>query len=126
MTVNEKKSILAFYISKYNDDALNELGYFEGITAAMEDMSEKITREDGYANNYLKQRRDEFDVFYDNGRVGYRNRKPTKAVQRMYENWDQIEFEKMTCIVKAILENLSDQEIMKIDDSNIIIAGLQS
>jgi hypothetical protein len=44
----------------------------------------------------------------------------------MYENWDQIGFEKMTCIVKAILDDLSDQEIMKMDDSSIIMIGLQS
>lgn len=37
MKVNEKKSILAFYISKYNDSALNELGYYDGITATMQD-----------------------------------------------------------------------------------------
>jgi hypothetical protein len=66
-------------VSKYNDNALDESGYYDGITAAMQDMSEKVTREDGYANNYLKQRRDEFDVFFDNGRAGYRNRKLTKC-----------------------------------------------
>lgn len=126
MTINERKSILAFYISKYNDNALDALGYRDGITAAIHNMSEIVTEDEGIANNYLKQRRDEFDVFFDNGRAGYRNRKPTKVVQKMYENWNSIEFSKFTDIAKSVLENIPDNELMRIEDAYKIMSGLQS
>lgn len=124
MTLNEKKSILAFFISKYNDDALIALGYSDGITAAMKDMSEKVTKNEGIANNYLKQRRDEFDVFFDNGRAGYRNRKPTKAVLKMYENWNDIKFENFTEIARSILNNIEDNYTLKLNGADKLGSGL--
>lgn len=126
MNLNEKKYTLVFFISKYNSEALSELGYYEGITAAMQEMSGKVTKEEGIENNYLKQRRDEFNIFWDNGRAGYRNRKPMKSVQKIYENWAQIKFGELTEIVKAILANLSDVEIMRLDNLGKIMRGLQS
>ena len=121
--------VVAAVIRKGNQIFATQRGYGEfqgGWEFPGGKVEEDETSEEALANNYLKQRRDEFDVFFYNGRVGYRNRKPTKAVQRLYENWDQIRFDKLTCIVKAILDNLSDQEIMKMDDSSIIMIGLQS
>ena len=80
MTNNQKKSLVAFYISKYNEDAFKELGYTGPVSKAMEDLSIRITGPGIAPNAYIKQRRDEFDVFFNNGRVGYHKRKPTAAV----------------------------------------------
>lgn len=85
MTINQKKSLVAFFISKYNEDAFRELGYIGPVSKAMEDLSIRITGPNVIPNAYIKQRRDEFDVFFDNGRAGRRNRKPTVAVIEMYE-----------------------------------------
>ena len=124
MTINEKKSVLAFYLSKYNKEALKALGYYDGITMALLDISEKITKNEGKVNNYVKQRRDEFDVFFDNGRAGYRNRKPTPKVYRMYEHWNEINFDDLTVIAHGILENDSDDKLSKLSGMDKIVCGL--
>ena len=74
MTINQKKSLVAFYISKFNDDAFRELGYSGPVSKAMDDLSVRITGPGVEPNAYLRRRRDEFDVFFDNGRVGQHNR----------------------------------------------------
>ena len=63
MTINQKKSLVAFFISKYNEDAFRELGYIGPVSKAMEDLSIRITGPNVIPNAYIKQRRDEFDVF---------------------------------------------------------------
>jgi hypothetical protein len=56
--VNRKISIIAYYLSKFNMDAVRELGY-ENYSRAFEGLSQRF----GKNNNYMKLRRDEFDVF---------------------------------------------------------------
>lgn len=63
MTINQKKSLVAFYISKFNDDAFRELGYGGPLSKAMDDLSVRITGPGVAPNAYLRRRRDEFDVF---------------------------------------------------------------
>ena len=103
MTINQKKSLVAFYISKYNEDAFKELGYIGSVSKAMEDLSIRITGPNVAPNTYIKRRRDEFDVFFNNGRVGYHKRKPTVAVTEMYEQWNVMSFEEMTELVNMVL-----------------------
>ncbi|MBO5373538.1 MAG: HNH endonuclease [Lachnospiraceae bacterium] len=110
MTVNQKKSLVAFYISKYNDAAYRELGYNGTKNKALEDLSIRITGPDVEPNAYIRQRRDEFDVFFDNGRVGYCKRKPKSAVTEMYEKWNIMSFEEITELVKAILDGKMEEE----------------
>ena len=85
MTINQKKSLVAFYISKFNDDAFRELGYGGPVSKAMDDLSVRITGPGVTPNAYLRRRRDEFDVFFDNGRAGQCNRKPTATETEHYE-----------------------------------------
>lgn len=58
-----EKSLVAFYISKFNDDAFRELGYGGPLSKAMDDLSVRITGPGVAPNAYLRRRRDEFDVF---------------------------------------------------------------
>lgn len=58
-----EKSLVAFYISKFNDDAFRELGYGGPVSKAMDDLSVRITGPGVEPNAYLRRRRDEFDVF---------------------------------------------------------------
>lgn len=44
MTINQKKSLVAFYISKFNDDAFRELGYGGPVSKAMDDLSALLVR----------------------------------------------------------------------------------
>lgn len=110
MTINQKKSFIAFYLSKFNEQAYKELGYIGTWSEAMDDMSMRITGFDVIPNSYIKIRRDEFDVFFDNGRAGYRNRKPAAQVMEMYQQWNGMEFEEMTELVKTVLSGDFEKE----------------
>lgn len=109
MTNNQKKSLIAFYISKYNERAIRALGYSCSMNKAMEGLSVRITGPGVAPNAYLRRRRDEFDVFFDNGRAGYRKRKPTAAVEKMYEQWNLMSFEEITALVKTVLEGIMEE-----------------
>ncbi len=63
MTINQKKSLVAFYISKFNDDAFRELGYGGPVSKAMDDLSVRITGPGVEPNAYLRRRRDELMCF---------------------------------------------------------------
>ena len=116
MTINQKKSLVAFYISKFNDDAFRELGYGGPVSKAMDDLSVRITGPGVAPNAYLRRRRDEFDVFFDNGRVGQRNRKPTETVKELYGQWNVMEFEEITEIVKSVLDGtMEETQVINLD-----------
>ena len=71
-------SIIAYYLSEFDMKAVNALGYanrsiaFKEISIAM-----------GKPNNYLKRRRDEFDVITSSQRRGQCNRPVLPAVQEI-------------------------------------------
>lgn len=116
MTINQKKSLVAFYISKFNDDAFRELGYGGPVSKVMDDLSVRITGPGVAPNAYLRRRRDEFDVFFDNGRAGQCNRKPTATVTELYEQWDVMEFEEITEIVKSVLDGtMEETQVINLD-----------
>lgn len=116
MTNNQKKSLVAFYISKYGEEAFRELGYYGPASKAIEDLSARITGSGVTPNAYIKQRRDEFDVFFDNGRVGYHMRRPAAAVTKMYEQWNVMSFEEITELVKIILDGkMEDTQEMDLE-----------
>ena len=105
-----------FYISKFNDDAFRELGYGGPLSKAMDDLSVRITGPGVAPNAYLRRRRDEFDVFFDNGRVGQRNRKPTETVKELYGQWNIMEFEEITEIVKSVLDGtMEETQVINLD-----------
>ena len=75
-------SIIAYYLSEYDMDAVITLGY-QNRAQAIREISEKFKR----SNNYLKLRRDEFDAlpFSKSHRNGWKNREPAKDVLEMGE-----------------------------------------
>lgn len=117
MNSNQKKSLVAFYISKYNNRAFRELGYTGPAYKAMEDLSIRITGPGVAPNAYLKQRRDEFDIFFDNGRAGYRKRNPTNAVMKMYERWNVMSFKEISELVKVVLdEKVEETQVINLNN----------
>ena len=63
--INRKISIIAYYLSKFDMDAVRALGY-ENFSKAFEGTSSRF----GKNNNYMKLRRDEFDVLTGSSRKG--------------------------------------------------------
>ena len=98
--INENKSFVAFYFAKFNDDARKALGY-KSFTEAFRDISKKLG---GPVNAYLKQRRDEFDVYFE-WREGYNKRPISTAVSNFFKQWNKIPFIEFTKSIKAKLNN---------------------
>ena len=95
-------SIIAFYLSEYNELALKELGY-STYKQAFSEISALFGRD----NNYLKLRRDEFDALPESKsrRVGWHNRLPLKAVVELGAYLRQFSFEDLTEVVKNLILN---------------------
>lgn len=107
-------SIIAFYLSEYDDDAVDRLG-FKNKTQAFKEISVKFDRD----NNYLKLRRDEFDALPTSrsNRKGWRNRPPTKDVVELAEYLSQYTFEELTEIVQSLIENADNSESIVVNES---------
>jgi predicted restriction endonuclease len=98
--INRKISIIAYYLSKFDMDAVRALGY-ENFSRAFEGTSSRF----GKNNSYMKLRRDEFDVLTGSSRKGWHKRTPAAAVVLMHNDLKNYSFEEMTYIVKALLED---------------------
>lgn len=96
---NRKLSIVAYYFSKFDVQAVTALGY-ESITSAMKDISARV----GSGNSYLKLRRDEFDVLTGSHRRGYANRPPSRRVLEMHDGLQSLSFDDFTELVQNILQ----------------------
>ncbi len=80
LTDNMKLSYCAYFLSKYDMKAVEFLGY-KTKNGAMIGISKTLGKE----NNYLKRRRDEFDVLTGSHRKGQRNRLPTPIVLEIHQ-----------------------------------------
>ncbi len=106
---NRKATILAYYFSKFDRDAMRQLGY-STLTEAFSDLSLKF----GKDNNYLKLRRDEFDPLTGSHRVGFNRRMPNAVVETFHNGLKHYTFEELTRIVQAIL---TDNETITIAEN---------
>jgi len=95
---NMRLSIIAYYLSKYDLKAVNKLGY-KNRAEAINDISTKL----GTGNNYLKLRRDEFDVLTGSHRRGYANREPIHSVLELHNQLKDISFPDFTTIVSQFI-----------------------
>ena len=98
--VNRKISIVAYYLSKFDLDAVKALGY-ESFSRAFIGISERF----GKNNNYLKLRRDEFDVLTGSTRKGWHKRTPAPSVALMNNDLKNYDFDTLTQIVKALIDD---------------------
>lgn len=91
-------SLIAYYLSKYDMDAVHKLGY-QTRTEALREISALF----GHANAYLKLRRDEFDVVTDSRRKGWRNREPAKIVAQLAAVLDQYSFDELSQMISGLV-----------------------
>ena len=91
-------SVIAYYLSEYDMQAVKELG-FRTRHEAFNEISIIMGRE----NNYLKLRRDEFDVLTSSNRKGWRNRPVTQDVQKLFENLSEKTYDEITREVRNII-----------------------
>ena len=91
-------SVIAYYLSEYDMKAVKELG-FRTRQEAFNEISIIMGRE----NNYLKLRRDEFDVLTSSNRKGWCNRPITQDVQKLFENLSVKTYDEITREVQNII-----------------------
>ena len=93
-------SIIAYYLSEYDMDAVHALG-FNTQKAAFKQISVNFNRD----NNYLKLRRDEFDALPESSshRNGWRNRPAAKDVVSLADYLRTFSFEELSEIVKSLI-----------------------
>ena len=97
-------SIIAYYLSEYDLDAVRALGY-RTRNEAMKSISVAAGRD----NNYPKLRRDEFDALPESSssRNGWRNRPPLKEVAEMGAHLRAFSFNELTEIVRSLIEGFN-------------------
>ncbi|MDQ0253365.1 hypothetical protein J2S74_000737 [Evansella vedderi] len=110
MKNNQKKAlIVAFYLSKYDRKALESLNY-STWRSAYEDIGGKF----GYSPNSIKNRRDDFDSLNDNNRSGWYQKELSKSSLEIFEKFSNISEDGLTEIVRDILFEKNNYEILSI------------
>ena len=104
---NRKISIIAYYFSKFDKDAINALGY-NTYSEAFEGVSLRF----GKTNNYMKLRRDEFDALVSTKRQGWNKRAPAPSVLLMHNDLKNFSFDELTGIVKNLIADDDAQQIV--------------
>lgn len=95
--------IIAYYLSEYDMDAVNELG-FNSRSEAFKQIGQVF----GKNNNYLKRLRDEYDVVTSSSRNGQRNRPPRERIIKTASHMKQFSFDEITDIVISIISNTTE------------------
>lgn len=115
---NRKISIIAYYLSKFDMDAVRALGY-ENYSRAFEGVSARF----GKNNSYMKLRRDEFDVLTGSSRKGWHKRPTIPTVLLLHNDLKNYGFEEFTQIVKLLIEDSDEvyqSPAITVDDRRII------
>ena len=122
--VNKKISIISYYLSKFDKDAIKTLGY-DSFSSAFNELSIKF----GKNNNYMKLRRDEFDALVSTTRQGWNKRNPSPSVVLIHNELKNYSFEELTNIVKDLItceDNEPRKIIISAEDKKIITASSES
>ena len=100
--INRNKTMdsltVAYYLSRFDKNALKELGYVR-FNAAFEDLGKKLQQKPAT----LKNMRDEFDPYFDNGRKGWYQKPLVGTRKEIFEKYADTAFGKMTTFVKGII-----------------------
>ena len=94
----QQLSVIAYFLSKYDVEAVKELG-FSTQQKALSELSALF----GHANAYLKMRRDEFDVVTGSHRQGFKNREPAVSVSKLTSLLDQYSFDELAAMVSEMI-----------------------
>lgn len=91
--------IISFYLSKYSGSALEKLG-FKTFNSAFKELGNLI----GIKASSMKNMRDEFDPYFDNGRKGWYQRELRPSRKEIYNLLIAIPFEDLTNYVTKIID----------------------
>lgn len=90
---------ISFYLSKYNEAALKELG-LKNFSTAFKELGNLL----GIKASSIKNMRDEFDPYFDNGRKGWYQRELRSSRKKIYKLLTPFSFHDLTEFIKRIVE----------------------
>jgi hypothetical protein len=108
--MREQAIIISYYLSRFNDEAVNNLGY-RTWKDAFEDLSEKLQ----INKHTIKNWRDEFDPFHGH-RAGWYQRHPRKTISNIISQFEQLEEFDIKQIAEEII-NGNKIDLPEIDNS---------
>ena len=103
---NELGMIVAFYLSKFGENGLARLG-FRTYKEAFEVIGSSLN----VKPNSVKNWRDEFDPYYDNGRKGWYQREIRPSRLKVIEAFDDLSEEALCLLVSDIIKPEGYQKI---------------
>ncbi|MDX1285317.1 MAG: DUF3883 domain-containing protein [Draconibacterium sp.] len=110
MVNNEQAIVVSYYLSRFNDEGVNNLGY-KTWKDAFDDLSDKLQ----INKHTIKNWRDEFDPFHGH-RAGWHQRQPRKTISNIISQLEQLEeFDIRQIAVEIINGNKID--LPEIDNS---------
>ena len=115
-TTNSQLSIIAFYLSEYDADAVHALGF-----RTRQEAFDAISARFGKNNSFLKRRRDEYDALPDSAshRIGYQNRTPARIVQETAAYLHRFSFEELTGLVQSLIQDPEDGSLLDTNDTQV-------
>lgn len=106
MEARQKLLIAAFYLAKFNEEAVRNLGY-----AGFRDAFNNIGATLNYSPNSVKNRRDDFDPLFDH-RAGWHQVELGRSNLEIVDNFDHLSEEALRAIVLDLLDKESLDEII--------------
>ncbi|RRA89817.1 DUF3883 domain-containing protein [Paenimyroides viscosum] len=115
MKNKEQAIVVSYYLSRFNDDAVNNLGY-KTWKDAFDDLSDKLQ----INKHTIKNWRDEFDPFHGH-RAGWHQRQPRKTISNIISQFEQLEeFDIRQIAVEIINGNKIDLPEIDNSDNEVI------
>lgn len=104
MDVKRKGLIIAYYFSRCSADACDRLG-FTTLSDAFASVGEII----GEKPSNIKNMRDEFDPYFNNGRRGWYQRTLAPSRKEIFDEFECYSDEELLSVVRQILEHQSNK-----------------
>lgn len=98
---------IAYYLSRINTKAVKDLGY-KTFQEAFNELSKIL----GQKPATIKNMRDQFDPYFDNGRVGWYQQKLSPSRKKIFEQFKHTDDEELTALVNKILNSYIPNEEM--------------
>lgn len=103
----DRAILIGLYLSKYNEEALEELG-FDGFVQAFNTLGYSIGSKPASIKNY----RDEFDPYFPNKRKGWHKRQIRDYCKEFSDDFGHLDFTDFTELIKNIV--IQDYDIEKL------------
>lgn len=108
-SIRDKAILIGLYLSKYDEDGLNALG-FEGFVQAYNTLGYSI----GFKPASIKNYRDEFDPYFPNPRKGRHKRSIREYCKKILDDFSSLNLKNFTDLIKSlVIQNYEIEKFME-------------